>query len=372
MQRYLIAILLFLVSVSAMAAEPTISGTVSDSLGAVVSGATVTLLKGDKPVDSTTSDSSGRFQFKIDESGRYSVRAEAKTFASSSSKEVFVEPQHMVDLSLTLSPSAVSENIVVTATGIATPEAQMGTSISVIESTNLGTRVDMQQSLQNEVGGQVVQSGQMGSTSSFFVRGGPSDANKVLLDGVPINDIGGGMNLSYLQADGFDRVEFQRGPNSALYGSDALASVVSITTQRGSTPLPLFSYAADGGTFGTYHQDGSVGGYWKRLDYFCRSLAFCTNTIFITATSTSPGFTHSWKLWLDITPEHHAAARSRYWFQLHAGDGYHAASSQQPIQYVVWATLDNQAHHLARGTTFCAMAACGSLPGSMMVYRHSV
>lgn len=268
MQRYLIAILLFLVSVSAMAAEPTISGTVSDSLGAVVSGATVTLLKGDKPVDSTTSDSSGRFQFKIDESGRYSVRAEAKTFASSSSKEVFVEPQHMVDLSLTLSPSAVSENIVVTATGIATPEAQMGTSISVIESTNLGTRVDMQQSLQNEVGGQVVQSGQMGSTSSFFVRGGPSDANKVLLDGVPINDIGGGMNLSYLQADGFDRVEFQRGPNSALYGSDALASVVSITTQRGSTPLPLFSYAADGGTFGTYHQDGSVGGYWKRLDYF--------------------------------------------------------------------------------------------------------
>jgi outer membrane receptor protein involved in Fe transport len=76
------------------------------------------------------------------------------------------------------------------------------------------------------------------------------------------------MNFSYLQADGFDRVEFQRGPNSALYGSDALASVISITTQRGNTPLPLFSYAADGGTFGTYHQDGSVGGYWKRLDYF--------------------------------------------------------------------------------------------------------
>ncbi len=251
-----------------MAAEPAISGTVSDSLGAVVSGATVTLLKGGKPVDTSKTDSSGHFQFKIDQAGRYSVRAEAKTFASSSSQEVFVEPQHGTDLSLTLSPSAVSENIVVTATGIATPEAQMGTSVSVIDATNLSTRVDLQQSLQNQVGGQVVQSGQMGSSSSFFVRGAPSDANKVLLDGVPINDIGGGMNFSYLQADGFDRVEFQRGPNSALYGSDALASVVSITTQRGSTPLPLFSYAADGGTFGTYHQDGSVGGYWKRLDYF--------------------------------------------------------------------------------------------------------
>jgi iron complex outermembrane receptor protein/vitamin B12 transporter len=266
--RYLTAVLLLLLSLSAMAAEPTISGTISDSLGAVVSGATVTLLKSGKPVDTTKTDSSGHFQFKIDQAGRYSVRAEAKTFGPSLSQEVFVEPQHGVDLSATLSPSVVSENIVVTATGIATPEAQMGTSISVIDSTNLDTRVNLQQSLQDEVGGQVVQSGQTGGSSSFFVRGGPSDANKVLLDGVPINDIGGGMNFSYLQADGFDRVEFQRGPNSALYGSDALASVISITTQRGNTPLPLFSYAADGGTFGTYHQDGSVGGYWKRLDYF--------------------------------------------------------------------------------------------------------
>ncbi len=126
----------------------------------------------------------------------------------------------------------------------------------------------MQQSLRNQVGGQVVQTGQMGALSALYVRGGPGDANKVLLDGIPINDIGGDVDFSYLQADGFERVEFQRGPNSALYGSDALASVVSMTTQRGDTPLPLFSYGADGGTFGTYHQDGSVGGYWKRFDYF--------------------------------------------------------------------------------------------------------
>ncbi len=276
MRRSVIAILLLLVSIPAWSAEPAISGTVSDSLGAVISGATVTLLKSGKQVDTTTTDSSGHFQFKIDEGGRYSVKAQAKTFASSASKELFVDPQHGVDLSLSLSPSPVSQNIVVTATGIATPEAQMGTSISVIDSTNLATRIDVQHSLQNEVGSQVVQSGQMGGASSLFVRGAPSDANKVLLDGVPINDIGGGLNFSYLQADGIDRVEFQRGPNSALYGSDALGSVVSLTTQRGNTPLPFFSYAADGGTFGTYHQDGNVGGYWKRLDYFADYSGFGT------------------------------------------------------------------------------------------------
>ncbi|HKD83739.1 MAG TPA: TonB-dependent receptor [Terriglobales bacterium] len=268
MQRLITAVLLLLLAVSAWCAEPTITGTVSDSLGAVIPGATVTLLQGGKDIAQTTSDATGNFHFKIDRTGRYSVRAEAKTFAPGQSDEVFAEPGHSVDLSLTLSPSVVSQNIVVTATGIATPEAQMGTSVSVIDDTTLSTRVNLDQTLRNEVGGQVVQTGQMGSLSALFVRGGPPDANKVLIDGVPVNDIGGTVDFSYLQADGFDRVEFQRGPNSALYGSDALASVVSVSTQRGNTPLPLFSLGADGGTFGTYHQDDSVSGYWKRLDYF--------------------------------------------------------------------------------------------------------
>ena len=268
MQRTLTLLFLLLVPAAVRSAEPAISGTVADSLGAVITGATVTLVQSGRDVGTTTTDAAGKFDFQIQQAGHYWVRAEASTFATSGSEEIFAEPAHNVDISLTLWPSVVAQNIVVTATGIATPEAQMGTSVSVINSTDLSTRINVQQSLRDEVGGQVVQTGQMGALSSLFVRGGPADANKVLLDGVPINDIGGTVDFSYLQADGFDRVEFQRGPNSALYGSDALASVISITTQRGKTPLPLFAYGADGGTFGTYHQDGSVGGYWKRFDYF--------------------------------------------------------------------------------------------------------
>ncbi len=90
-------------------------------------------------------------------------------------------------------------------------------------------------------------------------------------------------------------MEFQRGPNSALYGSDALASVVSLTMQHGDTPLPLFSYGADGGTFGTYHQDGSVGGYWKRLDYFGAYSGYGTqNSTFLTASFIA---TFIWAIW---------------------------------------------------------------------------
>ena len=268
MQRLLTALLLLAISVPAWSADPALSGTVADSLGAVIPGATVVLMQDGKDLHKATTDSAGKFQFKIEQSGRYSVRAEAKTFAASTSQEVFAEPGHGVDVSLTLSPSVVAQNIVVTATGLETPEAQTGTSISVIPATDLGTRIDLQGSLRDQVGGQTTQSGQMGALTALYVRGGPSDANKVLVDGIPINDVGGNVDFSYLQADGLERVEFQRGPNSALYGSDALASVVSITSQHGDTPLPLFTFGADGGTFGTYHEDGSVGGYWKRLDYF--------------------------------------------------------------------------------------------------------
>jgi len=272
MQRTLtITVFLFLLlvfSVPAWPADSALSGTVTDSLGAVVPGATVVLTQGGKDLQTAKTSPEGKFQFKIEQAGRYAVRAEAQTFAASTSPEVFAEPTHGVDITLTLSPSVIAQNIVVTATGLETPEAQTGTSISVISETDLSTRIDLQSALRDQLGGQTSQSGQMGALTALYVRGGPSDANKVLMDGIPINDIGGNVDFSYLQADGLERVEFQRGPNSALYGSDAQASVVSITSQRGETPLPEFNFGADGGTFGTYHEDGSVGGYWKRFDYF--------------------------------------------------------------------------------------------------------
>ncbi len=50
-----------------------------------------------KDISTTTTDAAGKFQFKIEHAGRYSVRAEAKTFATSTSEEVFAEPGHDVD-----------------------------------------------------------------------------------------------------------------------------------------------------------------------------------------------------------------------------------------------------------------------------------
>lgn len=268
MKVFLTAVLFIAVSTAALAANSAISGTITDPLGYVVSGAHITLLENGRVVKTSTTDDVGRFSFDVDHAGRYAVEAQAKSFRSLKSAETFVALSHVTEVNLTLSPSVVAQNVVVTATGMPTPEAQTAASISVIDSDVLKASSQLQQPLRNETGAQVLQTGQTGGTAYLLVRGGPSTANKLLIDGVPANDIGGVAGFAYLGAGGYDQVEFLRGPNSALYGSDALASVVNVTTRRGTTPLPELTYSTGGGTFGTYQQGATIGGAWKRLDYF--------------------------------------------------------------------------------------------------------
>ena len=100
------------------------------------------------------------------------------------------------------------------------------------------------------------------------MRGGASNFNKVLVDGVPANDIGGSFDFADLATTGVESVEVLRGSNSVIYGSDAMTSVVNIATQRGSTRVPEARFSIDGGNFGTSREDVSLGGAAKRIDYF--------------------------------------------------------------------------------------------------------
>ena len=62
--------------------------------------------------------------------------------------------------------------------------------------------------------------------------------------------------------------EVYRGPNSVLYGSDAAAGVVSLSTPRGSTPFPSFFYEGDAGSHTSFRNMAQLGGTYKRLDYY--------------------------------------------------------------------------------------------------------
>ncbi|PYR35466.1 MAG: hypothetical protein DMF90_13460, partial [Acidobacteria bacterium] len=248
----------------------TVVGHVLDPLGGAIAHATATLLHDEQSVTDTTTDESGRFSLASAESGRYRVRVEAPGFEPRDTYAVFVAVGDRVTVNVTLAIGSVAEQVVVSASATSLPESQVGASVTVLDQTVLGSlnKADVFEALRLVPGVQVVQTGQRGGTTSLFVRGGNDDFNKVLIDGIPANDIGGGFDFGTLPVSSVERVEVLRNPNSVLYGADALTGVVNITTRRGTSSIPELSYAIDGGTFGTLRQDLSVGGAHQRFDYF--------------------------------------------------------------------------------------------------------
>ena len=270
---FLPTLVLFLLSLagvnSAFAADSgSIRGVVTDPAGALIPGAIVELLHGNTTAASTTTDATGSYKFSGLASGEYLVRAAAEGFAAQQSRPVYAGGGKSASVDLALAIGAVSQQLVVSATGTTTPESRVGASVSVVTAEQIENRLDLMEPMRQVPGIQFEQSGQRGTTASLFIRGGNSNANKVLLDGVPINDIGGTANFGTLATTGIDQVEVLRGPNSALYGSDAMAGVISLATRRGTTHLPEISYAFDTGNFNSLHHDVSLGGAFRRLDYF--------------------------------------------------------------------------------------------------------
>src|SRR5262249_62228101 len=113
----------------------------------------------------------------------------------------------------------------------------------------------------------VAQTARRGGVTSLFVRGGESDYTKVLIDGVPVNDAGGSFDFADLTADNVARVELVRGAQSAVYGSDAMTGVLQLFTHRGSTSVPEFEFAGEGGSFAFNKQFARVSGANGGFDY---------------------------------------------------------------------------------------------------------
>ena len=260
---------LLLTPLAASAADAGIvRGTVTDPLGSVIVSATVELLDDASVVQQTTTDAAGSYIFHLQKSARYQVRAIASTFQETTSSATFVAADGKAEVNLTLSTQTLTQQVTVTATGTPTPEAQVGAAVSVLNADQYRYSTEVQDPLRLIPGVQLTQTGQMGGTTGLSIRGGNTDANKVLIDGVPADDIGGAVEFGNIDSVGIDKIEVLREPNSALYGSDALAGVVSLTTARGTTVLPLLTYSGDGGNFNTFRQVGTLGGTFRHFDYY--------------------------------------------------------------------------------------------------------
>ena len=136
-----------------------------------------------------------------------------------------------------------------------------------VQGACLALRTDLVSALRLMPGTFVVQDGQRGAQSSLFVRGGNSDSNKILLDGVSAGDLGGRFDFGPLSTTAIESAEVYRGPNSSLYGADAETGVVSLTTPHGTTSFPSITVEGDAGNFNTSHERAEVAGAHNKLDY---------------------------------------------------------------------------------------------------------
>jgi vitamin B12 transporter len=272
------ALLCLVAPSSAQPPHGSITGTVVDPLGARVAGATVTLTHEGTQTTETVSDPRGEFSFETVESARYQISVIAPGFEPHVTAPFFAGAGRTT-VEVPLQIGLLEQDVVVTAAATELPASQVGAPVTVVDRDTIDTlaKPDVLEALRIIPGADVVQTGARGGTTSLFLRGGASNFNKVLIDGVPANDIGGAFDFSDVTTTGIDRVEVLRDANSVLYGSDALTGVISLTTRRGSTRTPEVSLAFDGGTFDTVRQDGSLGGMVDRFDYFAEFSHFSTN-----------------------------------------------------------------------------------------------
>ncbi len=162
-------------------------------------------------------------------------------------------------------------DIVVTATRVETPGREVASSVSVITAKDLAltgkpTLID---ALQDVIGLSVVQNGGPGGSASVSIRGANSEHTLVLLDGVELNDPinpSRSYDLAHLALAQVERVEILRGPQSPLYGSDAMGGVINIITRKGRG-RPRLTLASSAGSYGSWNEDAGLSGSSGRLDY---------------------------------------------------------------------------------------------------------
>ena len=168
-------------------------------------------------------------------------------------------------------PKELNDSIVVTANRTATPLREIGSSVTVI------TRAEIENSqavmitdlLRNVPGLDVVQSGGTGTLTSLFLRGANAHHTLVLLDGISLNDPSSPNNaadLSNLRTENISRIEILRGPQSVLYGPEAIGGVVQLFTKTGSANREL-SFSSETGSFNSLNFKTTLSGSHKKLSY---------------------------------------------------------------------------------------------------------
>ena len=211
---------------------------------------------------------------------------------------------------------AKQQAIVVSPTAIETPIDQIASSVTVITAKDIerDQRRTLPDALATVPGLNVVQSGGPGGLTSVFTRGTNSNHTKVLIDGIDVSDPSNPtrvFDLGQLLTSDIQQIEVLRGPQSGLYGADALGGVISIITKKGEGPARATG-TIEGGSFGTFNQTAGLSGSQDRINYAFNVAHFRANDVPVTPLELLPpgrkaignnydNMTYSTKLGVDVS-----------------------------------------------------------------------
>lgn len=163
------------------------------------------------------------------------------------------------------------KEVVVTATRVPTAEQEIGSSVEVITEEEIKAKgyTTVREVLKGSLGLDVVSTGGPGAGTSVFIRGADSYHTLILIDGMEASDPSETQrqyNIANLTVDNIERIEIVRGPQSVLYGADAMGGVINIITKRG-TKEPYVYIGAEGGSYYTFRQFAGLGAANDLLDF---------------------------------------------------------------------------------------------------------
>lgn len=263
--------ILFALIFAANAAAQTISisGRIADASGAVVPGATVDAIVAERRFATATSGADGVYRIAVPSGVPLRLRVSLAGFAEQ--MIAIAGERRDTTRDVVMLVAGLSDTLIVTASRAPASRAAVTESVTAftaadIESIGASSLADV---IRFVPAVNIESTGREGQVASMFSRGGESDYNLVLIDGVRANQSGGIFDFSRISAADIDRVEVVRGAQSSLWGSDAMGSVVQIFTRRAvAGQAPELTASAEGGSFGTFRGHAFVnGGAGRAFDY---------------------------------------------------------------------------------------------------------
>ena len=242
-----------------MASAATLAGQVTDPDGRGISAARILVVNSLGIVAEAVTDSGGMYDIARLDAGRYQVRVIVDGLRTDP-VDVALTADERREVSLRMRLSAVAESIVVSAAQIDVPLSSVADSVTVITAAELEARQieTVADALRLVPGLTVTRSGGRGAITSLFPRGGGSNYTLVLVDGMRANSFGGGYDFAHLSVGNLDRIEIVRGPQGAVFGSDAIGGVVRVVTRRGGRPR--LEGLVEGGGLGTVRSTVGAAG----------------------------------------------------------------------------------------------------------------